>query len=95
MKGADKTREQSIGELAYLRQRIAELETLEVERKRVEEALRESEKKYRQFIENTKEGLWAIGAEAFQFHSENVEVLVSFISKLSPAEHGVTVSETG
>lgn len=34
------------------------------ERKRVERALRESERKYRQFIENTKEGLWAIDAEA-------------------------------
>jgi len=34
------------------------------ERKRAEEALNESEKKYRQFIENALEGVWAIDADA-------------------------------
>jgi GAF domain-containing protein len=42
MKDEDKTREQLINELAELRQRIAELEASETERKRVEEALRRS-----------------------------------------------------
>ena len=39
MKAEDKTKEQLIKELALLRQRIAELEVSETERKRVEEAL--------------------------------------------------------
>ena len=34
------------------------------ERKRAEEELRQSEKKYRQFIENALEGVWAIDADA-------------------------------
>jgi len=44
MKDKDKTKEQLINELAELRQRIAELEASETERKRAEEALQESER---------------------------------------------------
>ena len=51
----DKTREQLLSELAGLRQRVAELEKLETERKRMEEALRESEQKYRTFVESSHE----------------------------------------
>jgi PAS domain S-box-containing protein len=43
MKNEDKTREQLLDELAEMRQRIAELEASKAGRKRVEEALRESE----------------------------------------------------
>jgi PAS domain S-box-containing protein len=43
MKDEDKTKEQLIGELAKLRQRIAQFEASETERKRVEGALRESQ----------------------------------------------------
>jgi hypothetical protein len=40
-----KTKEQLMNELVELRQRVAELETLEIERKRVEEAQRSREGK--------------------------------------------------
>ena len=43
MKDDRKTKKQLINELAELRQRVAELEAVETERKRAEEALRESE----------------------------------------------------
>ena len=43
----DKTRERLIEELASLRQRVTESEASAAERKRVEEALQESEQKYR------------------------------------------------
>jgi len=43
MENIDKTKEQLIQELKALRRRVTELEKLEAERKRVEEALRESE----------------------------------------------------
>ena len=43
MKREDKTKDQLINEVIALRQRIAELETLETERKRAEETLKESQ----------------------------------------------------
>jgi len=52
-----KTKEQLISELAALRQRVAELEALGSERKRMEEALRESEERYRTLFEQKLEGV--------------------------------------
>jgi len=64
VKDKDKTQKELMTELTGLRQRLPELEALEAEHKRAEEALRLSEKKYRQLIENAQEGIWAIDAEA-------------------------------
>jgi PAS domain S-box-containing protein len=50
-----KTKKQLINELMHLRQYIAELEKAESERKRVEEALRESEAQYRSVVEDQTE----------------------------------------
>jgi hypothetical protein len=47
VKDQDKTREQLINELIELRQRVAELEAADTERRRAEEALREREELYR------------------------------------------------
>ena len=51
MKDHAKTKQPMIGELASLRERIAELERSALEQKRVEEELRESAEKYRLFFE--------------------------------------------
>ncbi len=51
MKDQSKTKQVLIQELASLRQRIAELEQSESDRKGVEEALRQSEDKYRTIFE--------------------------------------------
>ncbi len=57
MKDEVKTKEQLIAKLAQMRQRIAELEAAEIERKRAEEALRESEEKYRALMEEAPIGI--------------------------------------
>jgi PAS domain S-box-containing protein len=52
MRDEGKTKHQLIDELKRVRQRIIELEQLETWRKRAEEALRESENKYKTLLEN-------------------------------------------
>ena len=53
MKDSEKTKEQLINELSEFRQQVFELKKLEIKRKKVEKALRESEKKYRELVQNT------------------------------------------
>ena len=58
-----KTKEELNLEVATLRQRVAELERMEGERQRIETALRESEKKYKQVVENAAEIIYATDAK--------------------------------
>jgi len=60
MEDQDKTKEQLVNELVELRQRIADLEKLEVKRKRTEEALRKSEERYRTILDNIEEGYFEV-----------------------------------
>lgn len=54
MTDEEKTKEQLIEELTFMRRQIAELEATESKRKLAEDALRESEESFRQVAENTK-----------------------------------------
>ena len=58
MTDEEKTKEQLIEELTFMRKRIAELEATESKRKLAEDALRESEESFRQLAENTKKVFW-------------------------------------
>jgi len=53
VKDSEKTKEQLINELSEFRQQVIELKKLEIKGKEVEKALRESEKKYREMVQNT------------------------------------------
>ncbi len=58
MKDEEKTKEQLVNELMLLRQRIAELEKAESERKRAEEALRNSQERLNLALKSSKAGTW-------------------------------------
>jgi len=55
-----KTKQQLIGELGKLHQRIEELEKLAAESRKTETALRESEEKYRTLIESTLDFVFTV-----------------------------------
>ena len=55
-----KTKEQLIDELVQMRQRLAELEAAETERKEMGEALRDSEEKLRNLFESVSDGIFAL-----------------------------------
>ena len=57
MQDIDKSKEQLATEVTQLRQRNAELEATETERKQVEDALRKSEEKYRTIVEISPDGI--------------------------------------
>lgn len=58
MKDEDKSQEQLVRELAELRQRLADLEAMETERRRAEAARQESEQRYRQIVEEASDALY-------------------------------------
>ena len=64
----DKTRESLIEELGELRQRVAELEASETKRKRAEEALRDSEEKYRPLAESLPDLVYEFDLEGNFFY---------------------------
>jgi PAS domain S-box-containing protein len=57
MKDTDKTKDQLIQEIARMQKKIADLEEIKVEGKRAKEELKESEKKYRDLVEETPIGI--------------------------------------
>jgi len=60
MEDENKTKEQLIYELAAMRQKVAEIEKIENERKRVQEALQESEERYRTILDNIEDGYFEV-----------------------------------
>ncbi|MCJ7791582.1 MAG: PAS domain S-box protein, partial [Dehalococcoidia bacterium] len=60
MQDSDRDKEQFIDELGPLRQRIAELEASEAERKKIEEALKRSELRYKELAESITDVFFAM-----------------------------------
>jgi PAS domain S-box-containing protein len=63
MQDVDKTKEELASEVVHLRQRVAELEAAETERKRMEEALKEREANFKALAENAADGIAIVTPE--------------------------------
>ncbi len=76
----EKTKEQLISELAELRASLAKLEVLRDEHKRVEEALRESEERFRFMAETTGEALYRLkySSMKYDYMSPSIEKLTGY-----------------
>ncbi|RXG66134.1 PAS domain S-box protein, partial [Candidatus Atribacteria bacterium 1244-E10-H5-B2] len=61
MRNENKTKDQLIQELVKMRKKIADLEEITIEGKRVKTELKESEKKYKDLVEETPIGIANIG----------------------------------
>ena len=61
MKNENKTKEQLVQELVKMRKKIADLEEIIIEGKQVKTELKESEKKYKDLVEETPIGIANIG----------------------------------
>ncbi len=62
MKDRDRKKEQPMNELTMMRQRVAELEKAELERKQAETALKVSETRYRRLFETAQDGILILDA---------------------------------
>jgi PAS domain S-box-containing protein len=81
MRDNGKTKEQLIQELEDLRRRIAELEESEIERKRAEKVLRESENGYRRIAENSNDWIYMIKPDkTFEYVSPSCERITGYTS---------------
>jgi len=78
MENIDKTKEQLIQELKALRRRVTELEKLEAERKRVEEALRRSEEKYSTLVERGNDGIIIVQDSLLTFVNSKMIEMTGF-----------------
>ena len=71
MKDEDKAKEQLIDELGESRQRIAELEASEAERKQAEEALKPADELYRAVFNSTNSAISVINVDDFRIVAAN------------------------
>jgi len=71
-KDEDKTKVQLMSELVEMRQRIAELEVADTERQRAEEALKQSEERYRDLFNLISDAVYVIDQETGRVLDVNV-----------------------
>lgn len=71
MNDKDKTKDQLLSELTELRRRIAQFESTEMESRQAEEALRESEDKFRVIFSNSLDAVMIIDGKSGQILSVN------------------------
>jgi PAS domain S-box-containing protein len=67
MRTSEKTKEQIMRELSRVKRKAAQLEQLELERKRVSEALRQSENMFRKITEKSMVGVYLIQDDLFRY----------------------------
>jgi PAS domain S-box-containing protein len=75
MNHEEKPEEQLLEEVRQLRQQVADLQAAEIERKRAEKTLRESEEKYRTLIEQSDESIFLIYGNHFEMVNRKFEEL--------------------
>ena len=75
MNNEEKPEEQLLEEVRRLRQQVADLQAAEIERKRAEKTLRESEEKYRTLIEQSDEAIFLIYGNHFEMVNRKFEEL--------------------
>ncbi len=90
MEDQDRTKEQLIDEIAGLRQRIAELEAFEVERRKVEESLQKSEGKFRSLVDSTEDSIYLVDR-----HCRYLYINKKHLSRLGLAERQALGQEYG
>ena len=78
MKDLSRTNQELLEEISRLRNRIQDLEASEAERKQAEEALRESEEKYRLFVDNAVEAIFVIQDYRLRFVNNKTEELIGY-----------------
>ena len=81
MKVRGKTKEQLFKELKTLQGRLAKLERMETERKLAEEALRESEEKFRGLSEKSLVGVYLIQDEVFKYVNPTLAEIFGYTAK--------------
>ena len=84
MQNSNKTKDQLLEELTELHQRVVKLEAAGVERKRAEDALQESERKFRDLVDNSLVGIYRTNLEGKIFYIN--EALVKMLEFDSPEE---------
>ena len=87
MRDLSRTNQELLEEISSLQNRIQDLEASKAERKQAEEALRESEEKYRLLVENAVEAIFVIQDYRLRFVNNKTEELIGYkkeelISKL-------------
>jgi PAS domain S-box-containing protein len=78
MRDKDMTREQLLAELAGMRQLVKEMSALQVTHRQVEEALRESEEKYRNLVERANDGIAILQDTLYRYVNPRLGMILGY-----------------